>query len=133
MSINMKLIEEVYRRCAKTGAWYGVEISRFDQRNFMEDTVLHTVCSWGDLAAVKILVTAGADVNAKGDQGATPLFNAVIGGNPEVILFLLKSGADPQIVNGYKRQVLEYAKNISASSTIVELLEKATKGKKARG
>jgi ankyrin repeat protein len=128
----MKTIEEVYRLCGQTGAWYGVEIAHFDQRNFMDDTVLHTVCSWGDVAAVKVLVDAGADVNAKGDQGATPLFNAVMGGSPEVVSFLLKTGADARIPNSYKRQVLEYAKNVSAPVAIVDLLENATKEKKTR-
>lgn len=90
----------------------------------MEDTVLHTVCSWGDLEAVKILISAGANVNAKGDQGATPLFNAVIGENPDVISFLLKSGADPKIANNYNRQVLDYAKNVSASPLILQLFER---------
>ncbi|QNA90207.1 ankyrin repeat domain-containing protein [Massilia sp. Dwa41.01b] len=121
----IKTIQEVYRHCGQTGAWYGIEIARFDQRNFMNDTVLHTVCSWGDFAAVKVLVAAGADVNARGDRGATPLFNAVMGGNPEVVSFLLKAGADPRIPNGYERQVVDYARNVSASDAIVGLLVKA--------
>jgi len=123
----MKTLEEIYRRCGQTGAWFGVEITNLDQRNNLGDTVLHTVCSWGDLDAVKILVAVGANVNAKGDQGGTPLFNAVIGRNPDVISFLLKSGANPRIANDYKRQVLDYAKNVGASPLIVQLLEKATK------
>lgn len=98
----------------------------------MEDTVLHTVCSWGDLDSVKVLVAAGADVNAKGDQGATPLFNAVIGENPEVVSFLLGSNADPNITNDYKRSVLDYAKNVASPASIVSLLEKATSLKKSK-
>ncbi|MRV75349.1 hypothetical protein GJ700_26890 [Duganella sp. FT92W] len=121
----MKTIEEIYKRCAQTGAWYGIEITSFAQRNFMEDTVLHTVCSWGDLESVKVLVAAGADVNAKGDQGATPLFNAVMGENPEVVSFLLESNADPNIPNDYKRYVLDYAKNVASPASIVSVLEKA--------
>lgn len=123
----MLTVEEIYRRCEKTGAWYGVAITHFDQRNFLDDTVLHTVCSWGELDAVKTLVAAGANVNARGDQGVTPLFNAVIGENADVISFLLKSGADPRIPNNYKRLVLDYAKNVGAPLFIVQLLEKATK------
>lgn len=129
----MKTIKEIYGLCEETGAWYGVEVKHFDQRNFMEDTVLHTVCSWGDLEDVKVLVAAGADVNAQGDQGGTPLFNAVIGRNPDVVSFLLKSGADPRIPNLYGRQVLEYAKNIESPSSIVQLLEEATKCRKTKG
>lgn len=121
----MKTIEEIYKRCAQTGAWYGIEITNLAQRNFMEDTVLHTVCSWGDLESVRVLVAAGADVNAKGDQGATPLFNAVMGESPEVVSFLLGSNADPNIANDYERTVLDYAKNIASSASIVSILEKA--------
>lgn len=132
MPMNNKLIQDVYSRCEKTGAWYGVEISHFDQRNFMGDTVLHTVCSWGELTPVEALVNAGADVNAKGDQGGTPLFNAVIGGNPDVVAFLLKAGADVNIPNDYERLVLEYAKNVSAPAPLLKLLETASKGKNRR-
>lgn len=125
-------IEEIYSRCAQTGAWHGVEISHFSQRNFMEDTVLHTVCSWGDLEAVKILVAAGADVNAKGDLGGIPLFNAVVGRNPDVVQFLLKSGCNPKIANSHKRLVLDYAKSVSAPSLIIQLLENATTKKRGK-
>ena len=129
----MKTLNEVLQKCASTGAWYGIEIKNLTQRNDLGDTVLHTVCSWGNLDAVKLLVTAGADVNAKGDQDATPLFNAVMGESPEVVSFLLSAGANPKIANGYNRLVLDYAKNVSASPAILQLLEKASKGgKRAR-
>lgn len=132
MSLNIETIEDVYRLCEKTAAWYGEEIINFCQRNFMEDTVLHTVCSWGELNPVEVLVRAGADVNAKGDQGATPLFNAVIGKSPEVVAFLLKAGADVNIANDYGRLVLDYAKNVSAPFSVVKLIENASKPKKGR-
>lgn len=120
----MSTIEDIYALCSRTGAWYGTEITHFSQRNFMGDTVLHTICSMGNLDAVKMLVSVGADVNARGDQEATPLFNAVIGEAPEVVSYLLESGADPSIPNGYNRHVLDYAKNVGALPSIVNLLEK---------
>ena len=126
----MKAIEQIFSRCEKTGAWYGVEISSIKQRNFMGDTVLHTVCSWGDVDAARLLVSSGADVNSVGDQGATPLFNAIIGKNYEVVSLLLDAGADPNRKNDYNRSVLDYAKNISASSDIIKLLSENIKGKK---
>jgi uncharacterized protein len=128
----MEEIEKIYDLCSKTGAWYGVEILNFEQRNFLNDTVLHTVSGWGQLDAVKALVNAGADVNAKGDQGATPLFNAAMGGNADVVAFLLKSGADPRICNEYNRSVLDYAKNIGAPPSILDFLEKATSKKRKK-
>jgi ankyrin repeat protein len=128
----MKDIAEIYKKCETTGAWYSVKISNFSQRNMLGDTVLHTVCSWGDVDAVKTLVLAGADVNAKGDMGGTPLFNAVIGRSAQVVDFLLKSGADPNIANDYGRLVVNYAKNVSAPLEIIRLLEKASFKKKQK-
>jgi hypothetical protein len=38
----------VLARCEKTASWYGIRISSVDQRNHLNDTPLHTVCSWGN-------------------------------------------------------------------------------------
>lgn len=127
MPLKKESLEAIYVRCEQTGAWYGVNITTFDQRNSMGDTVLHTVCSWGELAAVEVLVRAGADINAKGDLGATPIFNAVMGESSDVVAFLLNSGADVSVANDYRRMVLDFAKNVSASPSIVNLLKKASK------
>jgi len=122
----MKNLDEIFRLCEKTGAWYGEEVTSALQRNYMQDTVLHTVCSWGDAEAVATLIAAGADVNAKGDQGGTPLFNAVIGGKVDVVRLLLSAGCDPTSKNDYGRLVLDYAKNVSAPLEIVKLLESSS-------
>jgi ankyrin repeat protein len=122
----MMTLNDVFKRCEQTGSWYGEEIASVHQRNFMSDTVLHTVCSWGDLNATKLVLAAGADVNAKGDQGATPLFNAVIGESAEVVKLLLSAGGDPSLKNDYGRLVADYAKNVSASKEITKLLDTAT-------
>ena len=54
----------------------------------------------GDLAEVKRLLDAGADVNAKNSGGWTALRNAVAGWNsdPEVVKLLLNAGAAPDVV-----------------------------------
>jgi len=122
----MKNLDEILKQCEKTGAWYGEEITSVHQRNYMQDTVLHTVCSWGDPEAASAVIAAGADVNAKGDQGGTPLFNAVIGGSADVVRLLLSAGCDHTVKNDYGRLVLDYAKNVSAHEEIVKLLESAT-------
>jgi len=54
----------------------------------------------GDLEAVKALIVKGADVNeaARGMHGFTPLIAAIaMGGTPEVIDTLLRSGANPNL------------------------------------
>ncbi len=115
-------LEDVFAQCEKTASWYGIKISRVNQRNPFGDTPLHTVCSWGEVSLAKVLLDAGADVNALGDHGCTPLFNAVIGRNPELVKALLASGADPAIGTFDGRSVLEYALNVRAPEAIVTVL-----------
>ncbi len=119
-------LRAVLNLCEKTASWYGIEISGLDQRNHLNDTPLHTVCTWGDLDAVRCLVDAGAAVNATGDQGCTPLFNAVMGENVDVVEFLLQRGADVSIRSAELRSVLDYARNTRAPKAIVEALRRAT-------
>ena len=122
-----KSLAAVLERCAKTAAWHGYKITNLTQRNHLNDTPLHTVCSWGEPDALKTLLSAGVDVNARGDRGCTPLFNAVIGENAEIVELLLRAGADPSIRSADGQSVLQYARNVSASPRILALLSQAKK------
>jgi len=58
-------------------------------------TPLMMSASNGNIEVITILLKAGADVNAKGEAGLTPLMKAVwMDTNPEVITTLYKAGAD---------------------------------------
>jgi len=58
-------------------------------------TLLHVAAQQGNLTAVKFLVSQGANVNAKTNQGFTPLFLAVsFNKNTEVAEFLISVGSD---------------------------------------
>jgi ankyrin repeat protein len=48
---------------------------------------------------MKILLDAGADVNANGDMGASPLYFAVMRGHVQVAELLLQNGANPDASN----------------------------------
>jgi ankyrin repeat protein len=50
----------------------------------------------GDLARVRDLIAAGADINAPGPHGHTALMAAANKGHAEVVRALLESGADPR-------------------------------------
>ncbi|HQX50767.1 MAG TPA: ankyrin repeat domain-containing protein [Planctomycetaceae bacterium] len=58
---------------------------------------LHTACWSKHLTMVRLLLNRGADVNARGDFGETPLHHAVRDDGPEanaIVALLVESGAD---------------------------------------
>jgi ankyrin repeat protein len=59
------------------------------------ETPLHMACLRGAVDDVRLLIVAGADVNARTDIGATPAHRAVGGQNAEILRLLLEAGADP--------------------------------------
>jgi ankyrin repeat protein len=59
-------------------------------------TLLHVAAEYGFLDAAKHLLDHGADVNARGDYGQTPIFHALTNHtpNPELCQLLRDRGAD---------------------------------------
>ena len=64
------------------------------------DTPLHVAAVWGDVEAIEMLVRAGADVDAAGELGCTPLYEAV-GQGHAAARRLLDAGASPHLRNEY--------------------------------
>lgn len=63
----------------------------------------------GQLSIVKMLLDAGADVNALNKYGDTPLLWASYNGHNEVVKLLLIAGADANIKNKMGTSALIYA------------------------
>lgn len=59
---------------------FGVELKQAVRRN--------------DLKSFRRLVAAGADLNLKGTDGATPLHDAAARGNVKIVRLLIGAGAD---------------------------------------
>ncbi len=59
----------------------------------MREQLVNSVKS-GDVAEVVRLLQAGADVNARDEEGATLLMQAAYAGNLEMVRVLIKAGAD---------------------------------------
>lgn len=63
------------------------------------NTALHFAARDGNLAAIEALLAAGADVNqVSATDAMSPLVQAIINGRYDVAMYLLKHGADPNIV-----------------------------------
>jgi len=58
--------------------------------------VLYFAAIGGSVAAADLLISAGAEVNAKA-EAAAPIHGAVMGGSGEMVRFLIESGADPSL------------------------------------
>ncbi|MEP6789278.1 MAG: ankyrin repeat domain-containing protein [Acidobacteriota bacterium] len=68
-----------------------------DSRNGSKETALMRAAQGGNLASVKHLTVAKADISEKNGE-LTPLMFAIKGGNPRVVDFLLKAGAKKELV-----------------------------------
>jgi ankyrin repeat protein len=80
----------IYPIHAATGHGYGTGYAGNSHR--------HAANAW--LPAVRYLVEeVGADVNARDENGYSPLHNAASRGDIEVIQYLLEHGADPMVVS----------------------------------
>lgn len=74
------------------------------------DTPLHVAALRGDCYGIRLLLAAGAEVDAIGDMGCTPLYFAVMEGKIDAARLLLAAGADPDIVSELDFSPLSLAK-----------------------
>lgn len=61
------------------------------------DTPLHVLVRRGDRYAVGLLITHGAEVNAVGDLGETPMNTAVSAGDADIVEQLMRAAARTNI------------------------------------
>lgn len=97
----------------------GVDVNATSGKN---STALMSAAKIGHLDIVKLLVSKGADINARNaDHNITPLIWAANEGHLNIAKFLLGKGADPEIVtkNGYTAAGIA---NENGHDSIVEVL-----------
>ena len=67
------------------------------------DSCLHLAVSRGDIRATKLLISAGLDLNKKGDMSCTPLHIAYAENQITAIDLLIQSGADQNVHDEFGR------------------------------
>lgn len=91
-------------------------------RNDQGDTALHVAAAQRDgVEIATLLVHAGADVNALGNGGTTPLHYAVHGGQQDVARLLLDHGAEVGVEDESGATALQVAKD-QRNQDLVDLL-----------
>ena len=81
------------------------------------DTVAH-------VEIARLLLQNGADVNARDDNGFTPLHIAAMHGHVDILHLLVEYGADLEAQDNIGRRTLYYAANHGHSLVIQELISR---------
>lgn len=93
---------------------------------------LITAARKSNVEAVKTLLSKGADVNAKTEYGATPLFFACDRGNAEIVKLLLAAGADIDVKDTfYKSTPISWAVQRDQAEVVKLLVEKKPASKES--
>jgi len=82
---------------AKTLIEAGAEVSAYST-NDLQVQALHSAAAGRHIEVCRVLIAAGADVNATQRHGFTPLHAAAQHGDVELVELLLSAGADPSAV-----------------------------------
>ncbi|HEU0049657.1 MAG TPA: ankyrin repeat domain-containing protein [Nitrososphaera sp.] len=88
------------------------------------DFALFRACSDGNARAVRSLIDAGANVNAREEEGETPLMYAAVEGHTEIVLLLLSRGAEINSVSINEETALGRAASMGRTAAAGILIEK---------
>lgn len=88
-----------------------------DARTPLGSTPLHLAATNVDPAALKALIAASANVNARDSEGMTPLHMAAYAQRTPHAQLLLEAGADPAAKTNAGRDALSIARKVMAHET----------------
>lgn len=108
---NEAKLRELFVAVADYPDFIGIDVDSVDVIGNFGNSLLNFMVIKGDADAVRLLVSCGANVNFHGDDGYTPLHDAIEGGYVDIVRILVDSGADIYSVNRDSVTPYEMAKN----------------------
>ncbi len=91
----MRTLEQLYEQISAVADFKGIKVNGPNVAGAYSTRPLHVAASWGDCEAISMLVDAGADINARGERGFTPLMEAVVQGRIDAVRLIVHLGAKP--------------------------------------
>ncbi|KAK1789983.1 hypothetical protein P4O66_002300 [Electrophorus voltai] len=115
--------------CVKLVLAKGASLEAYDLYN---GTPLHVACANQQLECVRVLLNAGAKVNAA-RLHETALHHAAKASNAEMIELLVEFGANVYAKDKHEKRPGDYTQPTSSSALLLQLYESGTKFKRIDG
>lgn len=120
---------ELLETIKQTPDFYAVEFSTINDTNALGDNALHCVCVWGDLAAAKLLIENGIDINQRGEGDFTPLNVALELEHQELANYLISAGADTSVIGAkFKYDAEKNREHLQGMAAEIKALEEKING-----
>ena len=103
-------LNEILKEYAGLPEYSGMSTPNVGTKSLFGDYPINIAATRGLMGEVATLLAHGANINAMGEHGYTPLHNAVEQNHIEIVRFLLKSGADATMSNDDGDTPVELAK-----------------------
>ena len=94
---------------------YGADIDM----TWKHGTALHAAVRVGAWDLLQLLIKRGGDVNARAENGQTPLHVAAMESRPAMVRSLLKAGADPALKDSFEKTPAGWAADSSLRSVLL--------------
>lgn len=119
---NYTLVNEIYKQSNYKERRELLE-SRFNNEPHGEETLLHAAVRMRNIELIHLLVTNGADIDAKNHQRSnSPLILSAFYNFTDICKLLLYHGADPNIKNSYGLSAVHYALQNTPNIDLINLL-----------
>jgi len=96
MRSNLEALLEEYSRVPE---YTGIVLDSVETLSLFGTKPISVAAIRGLVSDLETLISAGANVNERGEHGYSPLHEAVAQGHLEVVKLLIRRGADPSLKN----------------------------------